>query len=407
MCSRGWGVHRLRTATKQSRHGEEDVHQKRLACLNSLLAAKCIGVANQQVNLSPRARRLYVETNHFTSSCAKQPVPIRDRVKELRRVRASELADNAKNWRVHPEHQRAALRGLLRRDRLRRSRTYLPQQRNGGRLTLIDGHLRKTEAGDAEIPCLVTDLNDEEADLLLATYDPIAAMAEADRTALNGLLGTVHSENEAVQSLLKSLADGELVMLHDPDMFTGLTDPDAVPEPPDEPRTKPGDLWVLGNHRLLCGDSSKPEDVDRLLDWPADPPGQHRSAVQSAGRAAIQQCHRRRHEFFQRTTHHQKLDLARHPEKATADHEEDAGQGSAAGQRLLSPRKSSTASCTPGSATWPACCCRAAGFYIWGGYANCGNYPPVLKKPRGCTSARRIIWDKEHPVLTRKDFMGA
>jgi len=46
----------------------------------------------------------------------------------------------------------------------------------------------------------------------------------------------------------------------------GLTDPDAVPDPPDDPITQPGDLWILGNHRLLCGDSSKAEDVDRLLD---------------------------------------------------------------------------------------------------------------------------------------------
>ena len=46
----------------------------------------------------------------------------------------------------------------------------------------------------------------------------------------------------------------------------GLTDPDEVPEPPDEAMTQPGDLWILGDHRLLCGDSSKPEDVDRLLD---------------------------------------------------------------------------------------------------------------------------------------------
>jgi hypothetical protein len=45
----------------------------------------------------------------------------------------------------------------------------------------------------------------------------------------------------------------------------GLTDPDDVPAPPDEAITQPGDLWILGNHRLLCGDSSKAEDVDRLL----------------------------------------------------------------------------------------------------------------------------------------------
>jgi DNA modification methylase len=46
------------------------------------------------------------------------------------------------------------------------------------------------------------------------------------------------------------------------------------------------------------------------------------------------------------------------------------------------------------------------GFYIWGGYANCGNYPPVLKAC-GLYFSQAIIWDKQHPVLTRKDYMGA
>jgi DNA modification methylase len=44
-------------------------------------------------------------------------------------------------------------------------------------------------------------------------------------------------------------------------------------------------------------------------------------------------------------------------------------------------------------------------FYLWGGYANCANYPPVLKVMKLYFS-QAIIWVKEHPVLTRKDFMG-
>ena len=44
--------------------------------------------------------------------------------------------------------------------------------------------------------------------------------------------------------------------------------------------------------------------------------------------------------------------------------------------------------------------------YLWGGYANLGNYPPILKK-HGLYFSQGIVWDKEHPVLTRKDFMGA
>ena len=46
----------------------------------------------------------------------------------------------------------------------------------------------------------------------------------------------------------------------------GLTDPDEVPEVPEEPKTKLGDLYILGDHRLLCGDSTKAEDVERLMD---------------------------------------------------------------------------------------------------------------------------------------------
>src|SRR5262245_60903117 len=58
----------------------------------------------------------------------------------------------------------------------------------------------------------------------------------------------------------------DLAALLDPQSSSGLTDPDAVPEPPDQPITQPGDLWFLGNHRLLCGDSSRPDELDRLLD---------------------------------------------------------------------------------------------------------------------------------------------
>ena len=52
----------------------------------------------------------------------------------------------------------------------------------------------------------------------------------------------------------------------EPEETEGLTDADDVPEVPEEATTKPGDLWILGEHRLLCGDSTKAEDVERLMD---------------------------------------------------------------------------------------------------------------------------------------------
>jgi len=51
----------------------------------------------------------------------------------------------------------------------------------------------------------------------------------------------------------------------EPEETEGLTDPDEVPEVPEEPKTKLGDLYILGEHRLLCGDSTKAEDVERLM----------------------------------------------------------------------------------------------------------------------------------------------
>lgn len=58
----------------------------------------------------------------------------------------------------------------------------------------------------------------------------------------------------------------ELAKLLDPTLKDGLTDPDEVPEPPKEAVTKPGDLWLLGHHRLLCGDATCTGDLDRLMD---------------------------------------------------------------------------------------------------------------------------------------------
>jgi len=204
---------------------------------------------------------------------------------------------------------------------------------------------------------------------------------------------------------LQGYSEEELSRLFDKPPAEGLTDADAIPEPPDEADTQPGDLWILGDHRLLCGDSSVPADLDRLLDGVpihlvnTDPPYNVRVEPRSNNAIAAGLS------SFSGTQHHQKFDVARHPEKAKGttkklrakdrplendfvseeqfEHLLDAWFGNAA--RVL----------LPGHA-----------FYIWGGYANCANYPPQLKK-HGLYFSQAIIWDKQHPVLTRKDFMGA
>ena len=74
-------------------------------------------------------------------------------------------------------------------------------------MQLIDGHLRTEVAGDAEIPVLVLDVNEEEADLILATLDPLAAIADANSEALADLLDSIHASSEAVRDMLDNLAE--------------------------------------------------------------------------------------------------------------------------------------------------------------------------------------------------------
>jgi hypothetical protein len=108
--------------------------------------------------------------------------------------------------------------------------------------------------------------------------------------------------------------DEELARLLTGDVKEGETDPDDVPEPPDEATTRPGDLWVLGDHRLLCGDAGSTEDVDRLLDGEvihlvtSDPPYNVRVEPRSSTAIAAGKSS---YPDLSRKMHHQGFDTAR------------------------------------------------------------------------------------------------
>ena len=123
-------------------------------------------------------------------------IQIRDRIKELRRVKAKELLANPKNWRRHPKAQVEALRGLL--AEVGYADALLVRELADGRLMLIDGHLRAETTPNAEVPVLILDVTEEEADKILLTLDPLAAMAETDSERIQALLETVRSDSEAV-----------------------------------------------------------------------------------------------------------------------------------------------------------------------------------------------------------------
>jgi hypothetical protein len=136
-------------------------------------------------------------------------VQIRDRIKELRRVKAGLLRPNPKNWRTHPKSQQDALRGVL--AEVGYADALLARELPDGSLELIDGHLRAETTPDMEVPVLILDLNDQEAAKLLALLDPLASLAETNEDALADLLAHVETENEAVQALLdRMLGDDAL-----------------------------------------------------------------------------------------------------------------------------------------------------------------------------------------------------
>ena len=130
---------------------------------------------------------------------------IRNRVKELRYVPASQLQPNPKNWRTHPEGQANALRGILAEVGI--AGAVLAYETPEGGLKLIDGHLRAETLGNADVPVLVLDVNEAEADKLLATIDPLGAMAEADADKLRELLEEVETASEDLANMFTELAE--------------------------------------------------------------------------------------------------------------------------------------------------------------------------------------------------------
>lgn len=247
-----------------------------------------------------------------------------------------------------------------------------------------------THLGWTEIQIVRTTLNGPEAIAYAIADNRTGELAGWDVDALNAQWGAMDENLRAAMGF----TDAEMQQLLD-----DVTNPaaevveDQVPLPPDAATTKPGDLIILGNHRLLCGDSASPTDLDRLLGGQVihlvntDPP--YNVAAQPRTAAAFAAGN----STALPTNGHNAPAPARLRAKDRTIANDDMGEaeyhamldawfGNIA--RVLEPGR---------------------GFYIWGGYSNLANYPAALKK-HGLYFSQAIIWVKKHPVLTRKDFMG-
>lgn len=276
---------------------------------------------------------------------------------------------------------------------------------------IICGHTRfkaATKMGLAEVPVhIATDLTPEQIRAYRIADNRTAELSEWNMELLP--LELADLQDAGLDWSLLGFDDRELQNMLDPGTKAGLTDPDAIPEPPDEAKTVRGDIWILGEHRLMCGDSSLPEDMARLLAGEpvqlvnTDPP--YNVAVQPRSNNAFVTGQTN---FAPKKQHASKrergVDAKRKagPSKGTTTKlrakdrplANDFVSDEEFDRLLMAWFQNAADALEPGRA-----------FYIWGGYANIANYPRALEAA-GLKFSQQIIWHKMHPVISRKDFMG-
>ena len=131
---------------------------------------------------------------------------------------------------------------------------------------IIAGHTRVkalAQIGETHCPCILLDLGKTDADLYALFDNKSVENTPWDIPKLSELFADLQKFDLDLE--LTGFSPEEIAGLMGDDVKEGLTDDDEVPEVSEKPKTKKGDLYILGEHRLLCGDSTKQEDVERLM----------------------------------------------------------------------------------------------------------------------------------------------
>jgi len=174
----------------------------------------------------------------------------------------TELIPYVKNSRTHSDEQVAQIAASIKE--FGWTNPILIDGANG----IIAGHGRLMAArklGHKEVPTIeLKDLTETQKKAYIIADNRLALNAGWDNEMLTIELNDLLADGFALDIL--GFDPKEIAALLEPEVVEGLTDEDAVPEAPEEPKTKLGDIYQLGNHRLMCGDSTSIDAVDKLMD---------------------------------------------------------------------------------------------------------------------------------------------
>ena len=192
---------------------------------------------------------------------------------KIKQTPIDELIPYASNSRTHSDEQVAQIAASIKEFGF--NNPVLLDKENG----IIAGHGRVLAArklGLKEVPTIeLSHLTDTQRKAYVIADNKLALNAGWDMELLSLEMGDLRDEGFDLS--LIGFNDDELANMF-VDKTEGLTDPDEVPDIPDDPVTVEGDVWLLGKHRLMCGDSTSIDAVDKLVDnepvdmWLTDPP---------------------------------------------------------------------------------------------------------------------------------------
>ena len=178
---------------------------------------------------------------------------IKNRIVGSGEEQLDQIMFNPRNWRIHPLSQQDALKGVL--EEVGWVQQVIINKRTGN---LIDGHLRcqlAAREGQKTIPVVYVDVSEDEEALVLATLDPIAAMAATDKQKLDELFHNIQSDNENVQKMISEFAE-----------HNGLFDLPSIDDLSDKyGETDERDFWPLVRVQVSPETMLKYKEVMELL----------------------------------------------------------------------------------------------------------------------------------------------